>query len=240
VITRERPVLWYQPKQLFVLHHINISIHVLSGLVAIIMGIIAYASVKGGATHRKFGRWFLGFISITIITAALGVLVFRDRPFLTVVTVQAAYMAFTGFRVLKRKNSPFEWIDILALVAVILLVGNFFFKLQSANVVWSQQIVWYILSYLCLILAFDLLRVFFPSLVKHPNFWLYDHIFRMTGAFTALVSAGMGTVMSGYGIWTQIGPAIVATWWIIFCLIWFPRRYKATSGRSEDPLSGNY
>lgn len=198
-------------------------------MIAIVMGIIAYATVKGGTNHRKFGRLFLGFISITIATAALGVLIFRDRPFLTVVTVQAAYMAFSGFRVLKRKDGHFEWIDIAGLLAVILLVVNFFFKLQSANVVWSQQIVWYILSYLCVILAFDLLRVLRPGLIKHPRFWLYDHIFRMTGAFTALVSAGLGTVMVGWGVWTQIGPAIVATWWIIFCLIWFPRRYPATS-----------
>ncbi len=203
-------------------------------MIAIIMGVIAYASVKGGDNHRKYGRLFLGFISITIITAALGVLLFRDRPFLTVVTVQAAYLAFTGFRILKRKNGPFEWIDILALAGVILLVGNFFFKLQSSNIVWSQQIVWYILSYLCLILAFDLLRVLQPGLIKLPRFWLYDHIFRMTGAFTALVSAGLGTVMVGWGIWTQIGPAIAATWWLIFCLVWFPRRYRSTSGKAKD------
>ena len=198
------------------------------------MGIVAYASVKGGTTHRKYGRWFLGLISITITTAALGVLVFRDRPFLTVVTVQAAYLAFTGFRVLKRKNSSFEWVDILALVGASLLVGNFFFQLQGANVVWNQQVVWYLLIYLCMILAFDLLRAIWPGLIKQSRFWLYDHIFRMTGAFCSLTSAGIGTVLSDWEPWSQIVPAIVATWWLIFCLIWFPRRYKVTSERSED------
>lgn len=199
------------------------------------MGIIAYASVKGGANHRKYGRWFLGFISVTILTAALGVLIFRDRPFLTVVTVQAAYMAFSGFRALKRKNGPFEWIDVLVLAGITLLVGNFFYKLQSANIVWGQEVVWYLLFYLCFILAFDWLRVFWPRLVKQPRFWLYDHIFRMTGAFTALISAGLGTVLVGWGPWTQIGPAIVATWWIIFCLVWFPRRYKSATGHTTVP-----
>jgi hypothetical protein len=218
-----------------VLHQINISIHVLSGLIAIIMGIIAYASVKGGTTHRKYGRWFLGFIGTTIATAALGVLIFRDRPFLTVVTVQAAYMAYTGFRVLKLKERPFQWMDVLVLVGIILLVVNFFYKLQSANIVWNQRVIWYILSYLCLILAFDLLRVLWPSLIKYPKFWLYDHVFRMTGAFTALVSAGVGTVMCGWEPWSQIVPAILATWWVIFCLVWFPRRHKVISERNEDP-----
>lgn len=188
------------------------------------MGIVVYASVKGGTTHRKYGRWFLGFISITITTAALGVLVFRDRPFLTVVTVQAAYMAYTGFRVLKLKGARFQLMDIFVLIGVILLVSNFFLKLQSANIVWNQQVVWYLLIYLCLILAFDVLRVIWPNLVKQPRFWLYDHVFRMTSAFGALISAGVGTVMSDLGPWSQTGSAMVATWWLIFCLVWFPRR----------------
>lgn len=219
------------------MHQINISIHVLSGLIAIIMAIVAYASVKGGTTHRKYGRWFLAFITLTIATAALGVLVFRDRPFLTVVTLQAAYMAYTGFRVLKLKSRPFQLVDVLVLAGAILLVGNFFLKLQSANIVWNQRVVWYILLYLCLILAFDLLRVFWPGLIKQPKFWLYDHIFRMTGAFTALVSAGIGTVMSGWEPWSQIVPAFLATWWLVFCLIWFPRRHKVTSEQSADSSS---
>lgn len=198
------------------------------------MGIIAYASVKGETTHRKYGRWFLGCISITIFTAALGVLIFRDRPFLTVVTVQAAYMAYTGFRVLKLKDRSFQWMDILVLVGVLLLVGNFFLKLQSANIVWNQRVIWYILFYLCMILAFDLLRIIWPGLIKHPKFWLYDHIFRMTGAFTALVSAGVGTVMSGWEPWSQIVPAILATWWVIFCLVWFPRRMSKEASPKSD------
>lgn len=192
------------------------------------MAIIAYVSVKGGTTHRKYGRWFLGFIGVTITTAALGVLLFRDRPFLTVVTLQAAYMAYTGFRVLKRKNATYHIVDLLVLAGTVLMVGNFFFKLRSANIVWNQRIVEYILFYLCLILGFDLLRFFWPGIVKQPKFWLYDHIFRMTGAFTALVSAGIGTVMSGWEPWNQIVPAIMATLWGIFSLIWFPRQAKVT------------
>jgi hypothetical protein len=90
-----------------------------------------------------------------------------DRPFFTVVTVQAAYMAYTGFRVLKLKDRPFQWMDVLVLVGVILLVSNFFLKLKGANIVWNQRGIWYILFYLCIILAFDLLRVFWPD--KRPG-----------------------------------------------------------------------
>jgi len=188
------------------------------------MGVVAYASVKGGKTHRKFGHLFLAFISVVIVTAFTGVLVFVDRPFLTIVTLQAAYMAYTGFRVTKLKEQPFQWPDFVVMIIVAAFLGPFFVKMQEATILWNQKIVAYILLYLCLILSFDLLRWFLPSLITNPRFWLYDHIYRLTGAFTALVSAGAGTVLSGFEPWNQIIPAVLSTFWLVFCLLYFPKR----------------
>lgn len=215
------------------LHSFNILLHVSTGIIAIVMGILAYTSVKGSKAHRKYGRLFLAFIGVVILTAFTGVLVFVERPFLTVVTLQSAYLAYTGFRVTKLKERPFQWPDILVMVGTLLLLISFFLKMQDATILWNRNIVYYILFYLCLILGFDILRVLFPTLLTNPRFWLYDHVYRVTGAFTALISAGLGTVMVAWEPWNQIVPAILGTLWLVFCLVYFPRRWGRGSVKQE-------
>lgn len=211
-------------KLLALLHSLNILLHVSAGIIAMVMGIIAYSSVKGGKAHRQYGRLFLAFISVVVLTALTGVIVFVDRPFLTIVTLQSAYMAYTGFRVVKLKSLPFRWPDLLVMAITTVFLVLFFVRMQDATILWNRKVVLYLLFYLCLILVFDLLRVFIPRLITSPRFWLYDHIFRITSAFTALVSAGTGTVLGGFEPWNQIIPAILGTFWLVFCLLYFPKR----------------
>lgn len=207
-------------------HTANIFLHITAGLAGIILGIIAYTSVKGGADHRRFGRLFLVAMATVVLTALIGVSIFRDRPFLTVVTLQAAYFSFSGFRVVKRKELGPTFIDLLAAIGVVIIVVLFFLQLQTANIYWNRSIVFYILFYLVLVLAFDLLRFAWPRLINQSSFWLYEHIFKITGAFTALVSAGVGTVLGGWEPWNQIIPAIASTFWLPFCLWYFPRKMR--------------
>ena len=86
-----------------------------------------------------------------------------------------------------------------------------------------MSIIYYLLIYLFLIISFDLLRFFFPNLIRMRGFWLYEHIYKITGAFTALVSAGVGTVFASWEPYNQIVPAALSTFWLIFCLIYFTR-----------------
>lgn len=208
------------------LHQLNIIIHVLAGIIAMGFGVAAYANYKGGAGHRRSGQYFLGFMAVVILTAVNGVLNFVDRPFLSVVTLQSAYLAWSGWRAVKRKAKPLNRGDLLLIIIASIFVVRFFWIMQSANIVWNQGVVWYLLLYLVAILSFDLLRYLKPKLVASPRFWIYDHLFRMTGAFTALVSAGVGTVMGDWGAWSQIVPASLGTLWLFFALVYFPKRIK--------------
>lgn len=211
------------------LHELNIILHVLAGIVAMGFGVAAYANYKGGANHRRSGRFFLGFMAIVILTAVNGVINFVDRPFLSVVTLQSAYLAWSGWRAVKRKDQPLNWGDLLLVIVAGVFVAQFFWRMQSANIVWNQGVVWYLLLYLVVILAFDLLRYLLPALITSPRFWIYDHLFRMTGAFTALVSAGVGTMMGDWAPWSQIVPASLGTLWLFFALWYFPRKLVAST-----------
>ncbi|MEM6769025.1 MAG: hypothetical protein AAF597_00455 [Bacteroidota bacterium] len=217
------------------LHQLNIFIHVLAGIIAMGFGVAAYATLNKGNRHRRFGRLFLVGMGVVILTAVNGVLNFVDRPFLTVVTLQSAYLAWTGWRAVIRKSQPLSRGDLGLILIATAFVIRFFWLLQGANIIWNQGVVWYLLAYLVAILAFDLIRYLRPILINNPRFWLYDHLFRMTGAFTALVSAGVGTVMGNWGSWSQILPATLGTLWLIFALGYFPRRIKSLRREAAPP-----
>jgi len=48
----------------------------------------------------------------------------------------------------------------------------------------------------------------------------------MTASFTALISAGAGTIFAEYEPLNQILPAIFSTVWLVFCLIYFSKYAK--------------
>lgn len=208
------------------LHNLNIFVHVLAGCLGIVLGIIAYASSKGGKLHSQVGRLFLSQMGIVVLTALIGVLFFVTQPFLTVVAFLSFYMAYSGYRVTLTKAQGFQTVDLWVILLVMGVVGSFLIRLQSIELVWNPGIVYYMLLYLMGILLFDLTRYGFPRLIKNPHFWLYDHIFRMTSAFTGLVSAGMGSVFAHWTPWNQIIPAILGNFWLIFCLIYFSRSLR--------------
>ncbi|MGI4736223.1 MAG: hypothetical protein ACRYG7_13690 [Janthinobacterium lividum] len=52
------------------LHHMNILVHVVFGTLALFVGLGSLLTVKGGAAHRQWGRWFLRLTAVVL--ASLG------------------------------------------------------------------------------------------------------------------------------------------------------------------------
>ena len=215
------------------MHELNILVHVIAGILGIFVAGLAYATQKRGAKHKLAGRVFLLLMAVVIITAFNGVLFFRDRPFLTIVTFQSLYTTYSGFRVLKTKEKGFALVDFIVMCLVLVVTISFIWRIQSANILWHNSILYSILSYLLMIIAFDMLRFFRPQLIKNPRFWVYDHIFKMTGSFSALISAGAGTVMAKWEPYNQIIPAIFTTIWLIGCLIYFSKYAKSKQEENQ-------
>ena len=61
--------------------------------------------------------------------------------------------------------------------------------------IWSPVIIYSTVGTLLLVITYDFLRYLIPS-SNYKMLWLYEHIFKMIGAFTALLSAFSGTVFS--------------------------------------------
>ncbi len=80
-----------------------LTVHVTAGMVSFVLAPVALATAKGGKQHKRWGMvylWSMGVVSCTALPMAL----FRPVLFLALVSVISAYLAFSGYRVLRLKN----------------------------------------------------------------------------------------------------------------------------------------
>ena len=206
------------------LHKINIFIHVASGSICLILGLIALVSVKGSKRHNWAGRFFLCLISFVILTGLLGVFVFGRNTFLLVITVLSGYVSISGYRVLKSKSNAINAWDVVLAVISLLVLAYFLYYFQSIGMIWSPIVIYSTVGALLFVLLYDFLRYLIPqkSYKKH-RIWLYEHIYKMVSAFSALLSAFAGTVLEAYQPHSQYLPSALGMLIIIGFMIYVYR-----------------
>ena len=82
---------------------LTLWVHVLAGTVALVVAPIALMTVKGGPTHRRWGKvyfWAMAVVAATAIVVAY----WRSILFLMLTAVFSFYAALSGYRVLYRKR----------------------------------------------------------------------------------------------------------------------------------------
>ena len=204
-------------------HKANIFAHVASGLIALLLGVIALTAPKGGKAHRKSGRLFLYFLTLVVATGLFGVLIFEVNQFLLVITVLSGYNAYSGMRVLKNKTNKINRQDILAALFAVSTGIYFLFYIKSIGMIWSPVIIYATLGALFLIILYDLLRYLIPA-DQYGNLWLYEHIYKMVSAFTALLAAATGTAFDAYQPHSQYLPSLFGTLLAIGFIAYFYRK----------------
>jgi uncharacterized membrane protein len=188
-------------------HSANITVHIIAGTIALLLGIIALVSKKGRKVHIKSGKWFLGLLAIVILTGLLGVFVFKRNTFLLVITLLSAYQGFSGYRALRSKNNRPKSTDIFAAVITLLSALYFMYYIKEIGFFWKPVIIYSTLGALFIVIAYDLLRYLIPA-SKYGKLWFYEHMYKMIGAFTALLAAFTGTVFESYQPYSQILPSV--------------------------------
>jgi uncharacterized membrane protein len=193
-----------------VLHSANVAIHVLLGTAALALGVRQLASQKGDERHSRFGRWFLSCVWGAVGTASIGVLLFEFRAFLGVITLLVAYWAFAGYRTLRIRTSGPTLLDALGSLAGLGAVGLFLWHLSSVQFPWNPSVIYSTLGTLVAVAAYDLSRFMFPRR-WFATLWLYEHVVKMIGAYSATLSAFAGTVLGGFQPYSQLLPSVVCT-----------------------------
>lgn len=213
------------------IHKINLLIHITAGTVALIVGIIILFSAKGSRFHLRFGRYFVYLLAIVVSTGFLGWLFFRSNSFLLMLTILAGYNTYSGYRIVKLKENKLPTLEV-CIPLVALATGIFYLIwLMRSDTLWSPAVIYPTLSGLVLVTVYDLLK-FFVLHHRIRHWWLYEHIYKIISAFSAILSAFVGTVLPNFKPYSQIGPSTLCIALIIF-FIWKqvlkPRKVRRTS-----------
>ncbi|WP_051336165.1 hypothetical protein [Aquimarina latercula] len=191
-----------------ILHRSNILLHIVAGSIALLLGIIALVTIKGGKRHNTSGKYFLGFISIVIFTGLIGVFVFGRNTFLLVVTILSGYVSFSGYRILLLKSNTPKIIDVIVAIVSVLVLAYFLYYFKSIGMIWSPIIIYSTVGALLFIVTYDFLRYLIPKKkYKKHRIWVYEHIYKMTSAFAGILSAFIGTVFEKYQPHSQYIPS---------------------------------
>ncbi len=203
------------------IHQSNIAIHVISGTIALLLGLLALLSLKGGVVHNRSGRIFLIFLSIVITTGLIGVFVFKVNAFLLVITTLSGYVGFSGFRVLQTKSNEPKALEILVSFLTLLALGYFMYYFKSIGMIWSPIIIYSTVGAVLFVIIYDFIRYLIPKQTyKSKRIWLFEHIYKMTSAFSALLSAFAGTVLVEYQPESQYLPSALGMVIIIGFMIY--------------------
>jgi hypothetical protein len=205
------------------LHQLNIVIHVTSGTAALLLGLVSLISKKGGKVHKKSGLIFLVLIAIVILTALMGVFAFGANGFLIALTMLSGYQAFSGYRVLKLKSNKPKTLDILVALLTLSSGLYFLYYFDSIGMIWSPIIIYSTVGALFTIIAYDFLRYLIKA-ERYKKIWLYEHIYKMIAAFTALLAAFIGTVFPQYHPYSQFLPSIFGSMLAIGSILYFRRK----------------
>lgn len=192
------------------LHTANIVTHVAAGSLALLSGVAALLTPKGGRRHRQSGRFFLYLLAIVVLTGLFGVFVFKRNVFLLVITLLSGYLGYSGLRIVKLRNNRPHVADIVAAITTLIAAVYFLYYLGRIGMMWSPVVIYSTVGYLFLVIAYDGARYLIPAR-HYRNGWLYEHIVKMVSAFSGLLSAFSGTLFPQFQPYSQILPSVLGT-----------------------------
>lgn len=167
--------------------------HITFGFLAFFVAPVALASAKGGPTHRRWGRVYFWAMA-AVASTALVLSVYRPNYFLAFVSVFSFYLAFRGYRALRRKPARGN----SAPVAVDYIGMSLTIAASAALVVLGitqPAPVWVALGHVAIVfgivgLFFALVDLYiFLSPPKDRFEWWYSHMAGMIASYLAAVSA---------------------------------------------------
>lgn len=177
------------------------ALHVGAGLLCLLLGPVAITAVKGGQRHRRAGLFYIRLMLVMAVTAFL-LLTVRFNAFFFVLAVFSFYLAFSGYRVVRRKRpdrdqsaKSLDWTA--ALLAMLIGVVSIYLHLQG-RLVGDTAFIVSMLGGTVAIASYDLARFQWPVSSSNPqqrHTWLFEHLSKMIGSYIAVMSAFSATVL---------------------------------------------
>lgn len=206
-------------------HLINIAIHVLAGIAAMLIGFTILSKTKGTELHKKSGKIFCYLGLIVCGTAALGLFVFRFLPFFAVLTLLVSYQLVSGWRAIYTKcNGPSKFDAIWTMLAILItaLLMPTIDKFSE-----NKVIIFSTIGALAFVLTYDSIRWLFPR-SWYDVLWRYEHSYKLLASLFGMLSSFIGNTVRIGQPWTQIIPSACG---MIFISYFFYRIYREDKNR---------
>lgn len=190
------------------LHVLNIWTHIAAGAAALGIGSIPLLTSKGGILHRRFGIAFVAIGAVLLVTALIGNVFFNPPAPLIAASLAAGYQFCSSLRALSLRGRGPTLIDAsLALIGLGGCVALFVF-MGPGTASWTPAIGYSTVGYVTVLAVYDLSRhLWWRTWIRLAR--PLDHGLKMTGAYFAMMSAGVGNVLRDLQPWSQVGPSML-------------------------------
>lgn len=197
------------------MHQLNIALHVLAGSIALLVGFAALFVTQHYKWHTRLGRIFMWSMVLVIITGLVGVLIFKRNTFLLVITMLSGYTCFSGIRTVRLRGMKPALID--RIVPLVTMVSAFYYLyyIRSIGLYWGAGIAFSTVGALFMVTVYDISRVWMSEAFR-KRAMLYEHVYKMMSALSALASAFSGTVFPQHKPYSQFLPGVAATAYVLF------------------------
>lgn len=168
-------------------------LHIGAGFIAFFVAPVALATRKGGTTHRKWGKIYFWAMTVSVLSSLL-VAAYRPNVFLFLIGIFSFYLAFTGYRALRRKRpldgqsaTTFDWaVASLTLAASLYMIAQGSINLSTFGLRLNPVLILFgVLGVLAS--GNDLYK--FVRFSSDGNAWYFDHMSGMVASYIAAVSA---------------------------------------------------
>jgi hypothetical protein len=159
-----------------------LMLHIVSGFLSLLAGLISVTSKKGGKIHKKAGRVFF-YSMLGVCFTAVAISLPKNNRFLLQIGIFAFYMNYAGWRAIKDKSLTPTVLDWMVIV-----LGS----LNSIFMIWSLDLILMVFGGIGIFAATGHWRAYIKikrGTMLPPLSWLKLHIGMMVGAYISTVTA---------------------------------------------------
>lgn len=213
-----------------IIYKTTLGLHIASGFLALLCGLISIISKKGGKLHRFSGKVFF-YAMLGVCFTSVYISLVKDNSFLLVVGIFSFYLNYFGFMALKNKTlrpKALDWI-VIGITTV-----SSFYMVYSMNVV--LMVFGGIGFYAIIRNLATSIHVLQNKELPHM-LWLKRHIGMMTGAFIATATAFL--VVNANSFRSLALPAwffwLLPTFLLVPLIVYYTKKY---AGKKMKPKLG--
>lgn len=206
-------------------HLASVWIHIGAGVIALAVGAIPLLAAKGGLLHRRAGRGFVAIGAVVFASALIGIVFFDPPPPLVAAGLTASYQYLSSLRALHLSRQGPQLLDAVLALAGLAAAAALFVFMGPGTASWTPALGYSVIGVIGIIALYDLSRHFWArTWLAHAR--PLDHGLKMTGAYFAMMSAGVGNVFRDWQPWSQVVPSLLGVLVLIALVVTYAMHRK--------------